>query len=457
MSEELEITLRSVRRGTWKWLLSGALLLIVTALAVLLLSDERLRPYEDLLSSEAPVPDALTNGFLFLKQRWEDKPTIGGRELERLTAMQKGTEPMDGAFIDRLRKGRETNREDLSQALAMPVWLVPPLGTGMTMEVAGWITNPLRLFILDAETALKGGDAGPAVSAHRDVARLARRQFESGGGIISLLVAGSIQNLAAELCCDLLDHGHPDEATLKELEEIWRDDPAVAEAGRSALLRENRFFTNALNMMTQGKLTPQMETEFPARKRFLIKRNQTLNIRNDIVRTALRSIFLPFPSKEDAQAAGFGPPVDDRPRLKQILDPNYVGGKLARSGGNQVILNAYRALFVPRAIRVRLAIHRWRQAHPEQWPASLSELVPDYLPQIPKDPWNGNPLLWDQASRIVYATGLDWKPDLPTFNADSRSWFAPLSESPGLRGEMPPERSQSPAPGQPRRRVVLPP
>lgn len=456
MSEELENSLKPVRRGTWKWLLSGALLLILTALAVLLMADERLRPCDDVLPPEASVPDAATNGFLFLKERWVNKPTIAGKDLERLTAITKGVQPMDNTFIEGLRKGRETDRADFEKALAMPVWQVPALGQGMEVEVSGWIVNPLRLFILDAGTALKTGDPKPTLKLHRELALLAGRQLGGGGGLISLLIAGSAQNLAAEQGCELLDQGHPDEPMLKELEEIWGKDPDMMEAGRKALLRENRFFANAVNMITGGSLTPEMQQEFPARKRFLIKRNQTLNIRNDIVRKLLPWLFQPFPDKEAAQAAGFGAPVDERPRLKKILDPNFAGGKLARSGGHQVILNTYRALFVPRAMRVRLAIYRWRLAHPDQWPSGLNELVPDYLPQIPKDPWNGNPLLWDQASRIVYAVGVDWKPDLPTFNADSRAWLASTSESPGLRMEMPPS-SPLPAPGQPRRRVIVPP
>ena len=109
-------------------------------------------------------------------------------------------------------------------------------------------------------------------------------------------------------------------------------------------------------------------------------------------------------------------------------------------------------------MRVRLAVHRWQQAHPGLWPESLAELVPEYLPEIPKDPWNGQPLLWDAASKIVYAVGADWKPDLPVFKKDSQAFFSD-NDAPGLRMELPPATpaaaADSPPPVPAARRVIL--
>ena len=107
------------------------------------------------------------------------------------------------------------------------------------------------------------------------------------------------------------------------------------------------------------------------------------------------------------------------------------------------IFPAYNALFLPRAMRVRLALYRWRLVHPASWPSKLEELVPEFLPAVPLDPWNGAPLLWapllwDAGTQVIYAVGQDWKPDLPTFSTTDRFWINNNSYSPCLRLTLPP-------------------
>ena len=102
------------------------------------------------------------------------------------------------------------------------------------------------------------------------------------------------------------------------------------------------------------------------------------------------------------------------------------------------ISSAYIAFFQPRAMRVRLALYRWRLVHPASWPSKLEELVPEFLPAVPLDPWIGKPLLWDAGTQVIFAGGQDWKPDLPTFSTSDRFWINNNSYSPCLRLTLPP-------------------
>ena len=47
-----------------------------------------------------------------------------------------------------------------------------------------------------------------------------------------------------------------------------------------------------------------------------------------------------------------------------------------------------------------------------QWPARLTELAPDFLAALPRDPYDGAPSFrYDPARRMVYAVGPDFTDD----------------------------------------------
>ncbi len=66
-----------------------------------------------------------------------------------------------------------------------------------------------------------------------------------------------------------------------------------------------------------------------------------------------------------------------------------------------------------RATRVAIAIERWRLAHNDSVPDSLTELVPDYLPAITTDPFDEQPMRYKKHDRgyVVYSIGKDFIDD----------------------------------------------
>lgn len=60
------------------------------------------------------------------------------------------------------------------------------------------------------------------------------------------------------------------------------------------------------------------------------------------------------------------------------------------------------------AARLRVALEQYRRAQ-NRWPAALAELVPDYLPAVPLDPYDGNPVRFTNspAGLLLYSIGLD--------------------------------------------------
>jgi len=66
-----------------------------------------------------------------------------------------------------------------------------------------------------------------------------------------------------------------------------------------------------------------------------------------------------------------------------------------------------------RVTRTALAIERWRLAHNGNVPNSLAELVPDFLPSVTIDPFDGQQLRYKKLARgyVIYSIGRDFTDD----------------------------------------------
>jgi hypothetical protein len=66
-----------------------------------------------------------------------------------------------------------------------------------------------------------------------------------------------------------------------------------------------------------------------------------------------------------------------------------------------------------RVASVALAVERWRLAHEGRLPDSLAQLVPGFLPAIPTDPFDGQPLRYRKLVRgyVVYSVGPNFTDD----------------------------------------------
>ncbi|MDP6355390.1 MAG: hypothetical protein QF878_07695 [SAR202 cluster bacterium] len=73
---------------------------------------------------------------------------------------------------------------------------------------------------------------------------------------------------------------------------------------------------------------------------------------------------------------------------------------------------------------IALALEVYRRKH-GQWPASLSQLTPDILPNVPRDRMNGDPLRFrvENGQAVVYSIGQDLDDDGGVVPADAPKHF----------------------------------
>jgi hypothetical protein len=83
------------------------------------------------------------------------------------------------------------------------------------------------------------------------------------------------------------------------------------------------------------------------------------------------------------------------------------------SASHQRLLSEASLVAQVRATRTAIAVERWRLAHNSDLPDSLAQLVPDFLPLVPPDPFDGQPLRYKKLARgyVVYSVGPDFTDD----------------------------------------------
>lgn len=92
---------------------------------------------------------------------------------------------------------------------------------------------------------------------------------------------------------------------------------------------------------------------------------------------------------------------------------------VARNYGNsslnfpRLAQNEMEVLAKLRTAQTAMAVVRWRQAHDQNLPQSLSDLMPDFLAAIPTDPFDDQPVRYRKLARgyVVYSIGPDFTDD----------------------------------------------
>jgi hypothetical protein len=93
-----------------------------------------------------------------------------------------------------------------------------------------------------------------------------------------------------------------------------------------------------------------------------------------------------------------------------------------------------------RATRILFALKAYSMDHDGRLPATPDELVPEYLDAVPLDDYDGKPLRYDPAKRIVYSVGRNLTDDGGLTRDEACDWFGRKWETEVSEADLPPER-----------------
>ncbi|MDX1681292.1 MAG: hypothetical protein R3242_11255, partial [Akkermansiaceae bacterium] len=108
------------------------------------------------------------------------------------------------------------------------------------------------------------------------------------------------------------------------------------------------------------------------------------------------------------------------PSWRDKLKPNSLGRVVAAEStlGHHILSKYYESKFTRDATQVALAAIAYRKQHGD-FPHDLNELVGYSLKEVPVDPLDGKPLLYDTVGYVIYTVGPDGLDD-PTHRASQK-------------------------------------
>jgi hypothetical protein len=268
------------------------------------------------------------------------------------------------------------------------------------------------------------------------------------GQALSQLVRIALRSIAANKVERLLGMGEPDEVTLARLQDHFTAEAAefsVLTGLRGERALAHRAFAKWI--AGKGKIADQFAKELGAPLFYATLMNHGIPGENAAYLRAMNRVV----------AIGRLPVENQLPMWAALEGEGLALRRAAMTEGHGVLA----ALTVP-AMRVfgeagvrdrtvmvcacgLLAVERFRRAH-QRWPATLTELVPAYLPAVPTDPYSGDPLLYKvfDDGVAVYSVGKNGVDD-GGVRINSRHFPEPDSDL-GLRLWDPPHRRLPPLP-----------
>jgi hypothetical protein len=126
----------------------------------------------------------------------------------------------------------------------------------------------------------------------------------------------------------------------------------------------------------------------------------------DVMSTNIAAAEAPFPERftlsQQASTAALSPP--NRMCIFSMMLLPALGKSIQRDCDHTARI---------RTTQTAIAIERFRRAHNGNLPADLNELIPTYLPSIPRDPFDGQPLRFKRRATgyVVYSIGSDLHDD----------------------------------------------
>jgi hypothetical protein len=265
---------------------------------------------------------------------------------------------------------------------------------------------------------------------------LGHRLAAAHGSFIHFMQGAAIKNLALGEVLELFQRGVSDPCTsTARIREIQRME--IKESLESALKAEYALGSEYIDAWREhSEHLLDGGAPWIWRNPFCMKPNQTKRLYAEAVRAGIRNLSLPPSSRRTIRPRGI--PSQELPRW--LPYPNALGKESLRGTLNalenmlSLQVSADTLLSFTAAL---IAIKCWQARNGGALPPTLDALVPEYLDEVPRDPYDGKPIRYSAEKRIIYSVGMDGVDSGGSTQAESRAALWDEAE-PTLRIEAPP-------------------
>ena len=331
----------------------------------------------------------------------------------------------DGPFVERVLKDNAEALGLWEQGLAAPHFQAIEVKTlaDQIPQVFDYV-NFGNLVSVRARAAAKREDYEAAFQDCMKLVRFGHRIEGDKGCLLEWLVGVTVKSTGDGLMRDLLPEGTLPPARLRHYASEVAKYPADAGLA-DAFRNEYAVQVETLEGIKSGKYDPSslmlVTGAGPARgpgpldslgwnvlRVTSFRPHETRRTCAEAARSRIESVSKPFKdmAPEDPALPDFRP-------AREALSGNLVGRMfctmLLLTSGN-VLQQKCRANVDLAATRILLALKAYK-LEKGKLPATLAELVPDYLDSVPLDDYDGQPMRYNAAKKVVYSVGKDLKDD----------------------------------------------
>ncbi|MEI6862601.1 MAG: hypothetical protein WCL04_10170 [Verrucomicrobiota bacterium] len=315
-----------------------------------------------------------------------------------------------------------------------------PFGTGLDSFIPnlGSIQNIARIAQIRARVLAQDGRPDAAIESLLTELQIAQRLQQSHGTLIHYLTATSNRSLTLNSLRSITMGFKASNAVLRDAMHQIEATRSQANALAYSMRSELRLLNWTLEVIETGQ---SLGTDMPlptamrvaGRIPLLLKPNATRRIYLAYLRKNLGAIDREISAQGNLQPAEYQAIFDHRDI--NIFSPNNILGRSLLA----IVTPTWEALLRARlkeqsstsAHEAFLALVLWHREHGEL-PATLDVLVPDYLPAVPRDYIDGQPIRYSRESRAVWSVGLHnfnpkgLDPDAPGARVSNEEIYLPL-------------------------------
>jgi hypothetical protein len=323
-----------------------------------------------------------------------------------------------------------------------------------------WVTNGMamvqdvrrvaNLLAYDARLLAHDGDGDAALRSCHGVLQISR-SLQDQPTLISFLVRAAIRAVAARAIERTLARVEASEEALAVLQQAVAADEA-SQAFLHAMRGERALVDLTMSAARSGQGPNAVISPIPGSPLDqilgLLVGASTSGNHAAVIRLGTQVVEIAkLPAEEQPDrvqelkkrsqvAAGIGAILKTSPMIRLTL-PAY----------EKTFMASWRSHTDLRCVHLLLACERFRRANGD-WPASLEELTPKYLAEVPRDPFDGSPLRYRRTADgvIVYSVSVDGKDDggeidknymMPGSDYGYRLWDAARRRQPTAASERP--------------------
>ena len=277
-----------------------------------------------------------------------------------------------------------------------------------------------RLLVVRTQSDIRRAEATGALANVKTLCRFSDRIQADATCLIHYLVAVAVREMSMRTTRDLVHADLLNQAQLAELQVVLEQHPPSVEGYILAWQSEYEVFANFVDSLHAGRriIDDDPSSKMPgwiqrgAAKHFLHPnrtKREMGTIYAELIEQATNSYAHTKATDVDEFVMSRKALVDEAEGLAKFRVPNPVGTILYAMllpASQAVVKRKCNTEVSHRATSILIALHRYRMTH-GKIPSQLGALVPEYLPSVPLDSYDDQPMRYAPQEGTVYSVGED--------------------------------------------------